>query len=325
MSLGYIADEQRLVHLFHHLCACLAMQQKAGGEANASAIAERLGSKDLRRIISHLLEEQSTWGDRQQHLGKLGKSTTGRVVEILHTLNGRMREAYQQHDEPYIRVLAPEDILTVLFKLIELTPDERRALGLPSTDGLTLLKRALLILQTTGDLENHEMLFQVYKVAVGLSFEDTNDPLETLEEVDRLVSKVVQQSLGYLPNRSDQAIPKSNGRSSPGKDRTVRTLTRKAQREVRRLLTRSGNQVSPITNSDVVVNSYTRKYLLPAFVTKLSQTVVANERLTDQFPVYLKRIAIKPYVLYPLLIKSLMVCNSQMVPIHNFYTHHCVT
>ncbi|ASC73622.1 uncharacterized protein XM38_045930 [Halomicronema hongdechloris C2206] len=291
MTLGQCADEQRLVYLFHHLCACLAMQQKAGGEPNASAIANRLGNRDLRRIISQLLQEEVAWEIKQEQLGKLGKATTGSVVEMLNALNQSLREAYQAHEEPYNRALTPEDVLTVLYKLVDLTPDERKALNLPSTDGLTLLRRALLILQTTGDLENHEMLFQVYRAAVGLNFGDSNEPLDTLEKVDDLVARVVRQTLEYLPERSDRG---TNNDISPGKESTVRTLTRKAQREIRRLLTRSGNQVSPIANSDIVVNAYARKYLQPAFVTKLAQTVVANERLTDQFPVYLKRISIKP-------------------------------
>jgi len=291
MTLGQCADEQRLVHLFYHLCACLAMQQKAGGEPNASAIASRLGNKDLRRIISQLLRDDITWEEKHRDLGKLGKSTTGQVVEMLHELHQSLQKAYQNHQEPYIRALAPSDVLTVLYKLIELTPDERSALNLPSTDGLTLLRRALLILQTIGHLENHEMLFQVYKAAVGLNFGDSQEPLSTLLEVDNRVEEAVSQALAYLPERPDRG---AGDNFSPGKGNTIRTLTRKAQREIRRLLTRSGNQVSPITNSDVVVNAYARKYLQPTFVTKLAQTVVANERLTDQFPVYLKRIAVKP-------------------------------
>ena len=295
MKLGKSADEQRLVHLFHYLCACLAWQQKPGGEANANAISTRLGDPNLRRILGLLLTDDLTLAMRQEQLCKLGKATTGSVIQMLHALNENLQDDYQQHKIPYIRVLAPEDVLTVLYKLIDLTPDERQALGLPATDGLTLLRRALLILQTTGDLENHEMLFQVYKVAIGLSFQDTNAPLETLEAVDRLVTEVVAQALDYLPERSSRPGHRANGDTQPGKDETVRTLTRKAQREIRRLLTRSGNQISPITDNDVAMNSYTRKYLLPAFVTKLAQTVVTNERLTDQFPVYLKRVAIQPY------------------------------
>lgn len=295
MNLGKSADEQRLAHLFHHLCACLAWQQKPGGEANANAIATRLGDVNLRRLLGSLLTDDSTWEARQASHGKLSKSTTGSIIQMLQALNESLQEDYQQYEAPYIRVLAPDDVLTVLYKLIDLTPDERKALGLPATDGLTLLRRALLILQTTGDLENHEMLFQVYKVAVGLSSRDSNVPLETLEKVDGLVSEVVVQALDYLPHRASNPGKWASGIAQPGKEETVRTLTRKAQREIRRLLTRSGTQISPITNNEVVINSYTRKYLLPAFITKLAQTVVANERLTDQFPVYLKRVAIQPY------------------------------
>jgi hypothetical protein len=295
MTLGKSGDEQRLAHLFHYLSACLAWQQKPGGEANATAIATRLGDSSLRRILGSLLASDSTWEARQADLGKLSKATTGTIIQMLQALTESLQEEYQQHGVPYIRVLTPDDVLTVLYKLIELTPDERQALGLPATDGLTLLKRALLILQTTGDCENHETLFQVYKVAIGLSFRDSNAPLETLEQVDELVSEVVAQALDHLPYRAGKPGNRMSGMAQPGKEETIRTLTRKAQRQIRRFLTRSGTQINPITNNEVVINSYIRKYLLPAFISKLAQTVVANERLTDQFPVYLKRVAIQPY------------------------------
>ncbi|MGJ3253853.1 MAG: hypothetical protein ACFE0J_22375 [Elainellaceae cyanobacterium] len=286
------ADNQRIYHLYHYLFACLAMKQKADGKPNYTAISTRLGdNKDLRKTISRLLQEERTGQSEiaDADIIKGSNVTTGDIVAMLIKLRQRLQSDYQQHDEPYTRVLTLEDILTVLYGLIELTPEERQELGISVGDGLTLLQRALLILQTIGGLENYEMIFRVYKSAVGLDCTRAEPVLQDLEQVDELIVKTVETAMSYLPDRQKYSRDRQ---SFPGREETVLELTQKAQREIRRLLARSGNQQSPVTGN-TVVNSYIRHYFQPAFVSKLAQTVVANERLTDQYPVYLKRITIE--------------------------------
>ncbi|NJL45542.1 MAG: hypothetical protein HC922_07035 [Leptolyngbyaceae cyanobacterium SM2_3_12] len=207
---------------------------------------------------------------------------------MLVSLRQTLAEDYRDFDESYHRVLTAEDCLTALYKLVELTPTERLSLDLPAGDGLTLLQRALLILQTVGGLENYEMLLRLYKAAVGLDFTQAEVVLNNLAEVDDLIAESVREALGFLPQRSS----KGQGEDRlPGREETILELTRKAQREIRRILARSGNQQFSVTGG-AIVDSYVRHYLQPAFVKKLAQSIVANERLTDQFPVYLKRITL---------------------------------
>jgi hypothetical protein len=284
-------DDRRNEKLYHFLFTCLAVKHRGDGRPNSKAIAERLTDKveRLRRIVPHFFSEERG-GDR---LSKIPSATTGDVVAMLTRLRSSLENDYREHGEPYTRVLTTEDILATLYHLIELTPQEREGLGLQAGDGLTLLQRALLILQAVGGLENHEMLLRVYKAAVGFDFTQAEPALQDLQQVDELIRKTVQDTLRYLPHRPTQkstnAFTSQDLRST---DDIVRELTHKVQREIRRLLARSGNNNNSRSDT-VMLNSYIRHYIQPAFVTKLAQTLVVNERLTDQFPVYLKRLTIE--------------------------------
>jgi len=280
-------DDYRFYQLFHYLCVCLASRVKAG-KPTYTEIADRLtNKKDFRKFVSDLHQKDCT----EIALGKQSRLTTGELVEYLVNLQNSLEAAYDQAEEPYTRLLTPEDVIGVLLRLVELTPQERKALRLPDAgDCLTLLQRSLLILQTSGGVENYELLFSIYKAAIGLNFPNVEEPLRSLEEVDALVEETVEQELAYVPARS----PRGNGNGQGGRDRILTELTLKAKREVRRLLARSGNQHSPVTNSNVVVDAYVQHYFQRSFVKSLARAIVTNERLTSQFPVYLKYIAIKP-------------------------------
>jgi hypothetical protein len=286
------ADRQRIYRLYYYLCACLGMKQKTDGAPNYKAISAQLSNnQDFRKVVSSLFQD---WGIRKENAAQTAKIrgvTTGSIVEILVKLSRSLKDDYQRYQEPYNRILTQEDILTVLYRLIDLTPEERQDLGLPVGDGLTLLQQALLTLQTVGSLENYEMIFRIYKAAVGLEFSDAQPVLQDLDQVDALIQQTVRTALDYLPDRRPQS--RNNATYFPGKENTILELTQKAQREIRRLLSRSGNQQSRAMGSKVV-DSYIQYYLQPAFVAKLAQTVVVNERLTAQFPIYLKRITIEP-------------------------------
>lgn len=286
-------DDYRFYQLFQYLCVCLASKVKAG-KPNYKEIADRLtDKKDFRKFVSELYQKDCN----DISLGKQSKLTTGELVEYLVNLQNSLQAAYDAGDEPYTRLLTPEDTIGMLFRLVELTPEERQALRLPDAgDCLTLLQRSLLVLQTNGGVENYELLFGIYKAAIGLEFPNAEEPLRSLEEVDALVEAIVQKELAYVPGRSPTHNVNNSGNNGQlaKRDRTITELVLKAKREVRRLLARSGNQQSPVTNSTVVVDAYVQHYFQRSFVKSLARAIVTNERLTSQFPVYLKYVAIKP-------------------------------
>lgn len=287
------ADLQRAYEVYHFLVLSLAMTQKNDGTPNSNAIARRLSDQDdFRKKVSLFLRLCKTESINEEELHKIGAVTTGLVVAMLSRLQKQLNQKYQQHEEPYTKVLTTDNILTVLHKLIELTPEERSLLNLSSGDGLTLFQRALLILQMTSGAEQSEMMIQVYKAAIGLTYEHSVQTLSSLEEVDDLIEETVRDALSYLPGRNAQKT--KSGRSADTQT-IVTGLTRKAQREIRRLLVRSGSQQNRYIDIDTpVVESYIRRYLQPSFVKRLAKVVVANERLTDEFSVYLKHVSFEP-------------------------------
>lgn len=282
-------DSWRAYFLYRYLLGCLAISRRTDRTPNASKTATRVGDRELRKLVVPLFESENAWHDAIGPTNKATKATTGRVVGMLSALRVNLQSEYREHLEPYSRVLNTEDILIALHQLIELTPEERNQLGLPAGDGLTLLKQTLLALQTNGGIENYEAIFRAYKEAVGLEFSNESSAIENLDQIDDIIDTSVRQALSYLPDRQSTYL---NGKASSGKEETIRDLSRKAQREIRRLLARSGNTQAFLPDG-TTKHPYIQQYLQPAFVKKLTKTVVNNERLTDQFPVYLKRLTME--------------------------------
>ncbi len=279
-------DSWRIYHLYRYLFARLAVSRKQDGDPIASKIANRLGKESFRRVVKPLFEQEGQWQGKIEQ----GNVTTGVIVQMLSDLARSLKREYEQDDVPYNRVLTTEDTLIALYKIIALTPEECEQLGLPQGDGLTLLSQMLLMLRAAGGVENYEVVFRAYKEAVGLDFSSSHADIDNLEDIDKLIAKTVKDSLIYLPEKPSR---RGNGKKvSLGKQDIVSELTQKAQREIRRLLTRSGNTRAFFPDNKTE-NPYIRHYLQSAFVKKLAQTVVSNERLTREFPIYLKRVTME--------------------------------
>ncbi|MEL6471563.1 MAG: hypothetical protein AAFQ74_17700 [Cyanobacteria bacterium J06623_4] len=284
-------DNWRIYHLYQYLCGRLAMSRNTEGHPVALSIATRLGRKNFRKTVKQLFAQEHRW---QGTIEQGGSVTTGAIVQMLSELRKQLRQDYFNNQIPYSRVLTTEDTLIALHQLTALTPEECTQLGLPKGDGLTLLRQMLLRLRAEGGFENYDVVFRAYKQAVGLNFSASQSAIENLSGVDELIKKTVKAALAHLPDKPGIPPSRRDNRKakSPGKQETIEDLTRKAQKEVRRLLTRSGNTRVFLRDSETE-HPYIRHYLRPAFVQKLAQTVVSNERLTQQFPVYLKRVTME--------------------------------
>lgn len=279
-------DSVRSYHLYRYLIGRLAISRSEKGAPNNQQTAKRVGDDNLRKIISAVLSNQEAWHSTVSLESKNARLTTGRVANMLGELRAALNREYKAHDVPYSRVLTTEDILVALCHLTELAPEERSRLNLPNGDKLTLLKQTLLSLQTKEGSDNHESIAKAYKEAVGLDFTGPGTAVNNLNEVNALIEDSVRAALSYLPNRPSRFLGQVK---APSNEETIIELSRKAQREVRRLLMRSGNTQVFLINNETD-HSFIKHYLQPAFVKKLSQTVVNNERLTAQLPVYLKQI-----------------------------------
>lgn len=285
-------DEHRAYQAFRFIFFALAAKIRSNGSLNYAQTAQQLSNNqdEFRHLISAMFRRADD--EVEENLGQ-AVATTGELVTYLLYLKGKLEAEYQEEDEPYTRLLTEEDVLEVLGRLYELTPDEREALGLPEAgDGIVLLGRSLLLLQTHRGQENYELLLDIYKRAIGLTPQKNEQPLRGLAQVDDLIAETVQESLSYLP--SSDSSDNGNDPLSLRNSKIISDLTLKAQREVRRLLARSGNQLSPLTRNTVAVDAYVNQYFQRSFIKSLARAIVDNERLTSQFPVYLKYVSLKP-------------------------------
>ncbi|MGB5916724.1 MAG: hypothetical protein WBG63_17805, partial [Phormidesmis sp.] len=282
-------DSGRSYRLYRYLLGRLAISRRPDGTPINLQTAQRVGDDALRKIISAVLADEDTWYQSVSANSNAAKVTTGRLVEMLGTLKETLVEDYKEYEEPYSRVLTTEDVLIALYQLTELSPEERKRLDLPVSDKLTLLQQTLLSLQTKDGTENYEAIFKAYKEAVGLEFTSSGASVSNLNQVNELIESSVRAALSYLPKRQTRFQGQIK---EPGNEDTIVELSRKAQREVRRLLVRSGNTQFFLVNN-ATSHPFIHRYLQPAFIRKLSQTVVNNERLTAQLPVYLKQVTIE--------------------------------
>ncbi|MEN8446080.1 MAG: hypothetical protein ABG776_13830, partial [Cyanobacteria bacterium J06555_13] len=282
-------DSVRSYHLYRYLLGRLAISRSDKGDPNNQHTARRVGEDNLRKIISAVLADEEAWHDGVSLNSKDARLTTGRVSEMLGTLQETLAAEYKDYNLHYSRVLTTEDILVALYHLTELSPEERSRLGLPMGDKLTLLKQTLLSLQIRDGSANYESIFKAYKESVGLEFTSSDVTLHNLNQVNTLIEKSVRAALQHLPHR----VRRFNKQTpDSGSEDTILELSRKAQREVRRLLVRSGNtQVFLVDNE--TNHPFISHYLPSAFIQKFAQTVVKNERLTAQLPVYLKQVTIQ--------------------------------
>ncbi|MEM6868985.1 MAG: hypothetical protein AAF528_11455, partial [Cyanobacteria bacterium P01_C01_bin.121] len=177
-------DSARSYYLYRYLLGRLAIARKQDGSPNSRQTGKRVGDKNLRKILPDLLSDEKDWASAVAKYKKYGRTTTGELVEMLGTLKETLIQDYRTHDVPYGRLLTTEDILSALYRLIDLTPTERKRLGLPVGDKLTLLQQTLLSLQLKDRTENYEAVFRAYKEAVGLRF--TDDVETTITNLDQV-------------------------------------------------------------------------------------------------------------------------------------------
>ena len=233
------SDGVRSYYLYRYLLGCLAISRKSDGSLNNARTAQRVGDTELRKkILPAIFSDAASWAETTSSNSK-AKVTTGQVVEMLSNLQSELNIAYEAHTESYNRVLTTEDILIVLYQLVELTPDERsqiRATRRRRTDAAQA--NADVSANCVSGIE-YESILRAYKESVGLEFDNTDAPMETLDQVNALIDASVRAALAYLPNRESQY--QSNLKQAPSKEDTIIELSKKAQREVRRLLVRSGN------------------------------------------------------------------------------------
>lgn len=230
--------------------------------------------------------------------------TTGELVDLLY----RLQEYYQSQQQYQRRtsdrtsqschtssyVLTPEEMLVLLQKLVQLTPAECQQLSLPAGMEEVMLQQALLNLSLYQDQRDYETIISLYRSSIGLAFvQETSSPFGGLDDVHRYIETLVEQDPPYLP----AGLSRSK----------LDELASKAKREIDRILLKCGVGQFQFQFPNVYrqgQSAYIQQYLPRGFVRRLTQAVIENELLTQDFPIFIKTITIQQIGPFPLRVAT---------------------
>ncbi|WAL59238.1 hypothetical protein [Thermocoleostomius sinensis] len=239
---------------------------------------------------------------------KPGTIATGELAHHLAQLKQFFEKTRRTKPKPSDvgspRILTSQEIQLAFLKLIELTPNEREQLGLTHSDEQLLMQQALLHIWGEQDQQDYEQILRFYNASIGLSF-DSNEPLRsyTDEDLQETVQDIALKHLGYVESKQGEA------RQSHHADRnaTIRKiideyrLVSLVKSEINRIILKVG--VGQIRLPNIQGRQdYGRKYLPREFIKRLTKTVIDNELLNQEFPVFIKAVAIQECGPFPLTV-----------------------
>jgi hypothetical protein len=232
--------------------------------------------------FSRLLYPEEKVGTRNSRVDKLleiKRLTTAGLIDLIVRVNRNCETA------SYSQRLTPEEVLALFQKLVELAPREKRQLGLPPGMEEVLLQQALLNIRLYQNPQDYGAVLDLYCTSMSLATTNASGE-RSVEEIYARIPQVVAARMDYLPNAA--------------KDNVVREVASKVQREIRKILLKSGAQHSQFWNSRNHTTYYVQRYLTDGFVDRLTQAVGENYLLMQDFPIYIRKITVEDLETLPL-------------------------
>ncbi|MEM8610667.1 MAG: hypothetical protein AAGF93_01520 [Cyanobacteria bacterium P01_H01_bin.105] len=227
--------------------------------------------------------------------------TIGYVVDRLSWLLKRHvdKDAYKifkENGEEVKRYPAPlptkKQIFQVLQLATQLAPEELKQLGLPAHSQHPLLQRAIAELATYEGDHWHERFLKVYKAAISWKRNDNDNQDNWIVE-----RKDIRSYIDAFFGSDDRTDKDKETIACTDEEKIV--LKKKIKNAVDRLLLQAGTgQARFLSVSDQ--ENYIKNYIRKPFLDQLIQTIIYNNRLSQDFPVYLKHITIEPVGAFPI-------------------------
>ncbi len=219
------------------------------------------------------------------------KLTTGKLVELITGLyKGGNNELDKSHrsDEQIPKLLKLEDILTVFKKLTELSSEEKERLGLSNFTEELLLQQILLNLGIYHKQINKETVLKLYKASIGLNFEIATDITSSSENyVNSLIRQTAEDILSYIPPQWSH------------KQKKINDLTKKVESAIEQIEFQAGIK----NNDELIKQDFTKKYLTPNFIKAITRSVIENQILNEDFPIYIRSFKIEQLQPLPLRVQ----------------------
>ncbi|NJM99185.1 MAG: hypothetical protein HC800_20435 [Phormidesmis sp. RL_2_1] len=302
-------DQNRDCKVYRYLLAKsdLSMSGKSL-TPNETSLAKQWGVSDnrifIRRVLrSVLYDEFSAYREKSKQPPPVPGLTLSRLVSILSALQDYQQEQQSLTDAPPgSQIITRSEKLRALQLFFELSPDERSHLDLPMHPGEDLLNQ---ILEKATDRtihytkESSRLLYRYFLRQLGEgSSRSLAETLEASEDTrqDFISREIAQYIKPYLKGLSIQEKNEHNA-----------DFTKRVEREIDRIALQAGLEqannfpqpVDTTSEEDRVL-----RYLPTDFVKRLIHSVIDNELITDEFPIYIKYFDIERIKPLPLHIKQ---------------------
>jgi hypothetical protein len=225
-------------------------------------------------------EVASTRISRVEKLQKLRDLTTAELIDLIERVNRNCAAVSSSQR------LTPEEVLTLFQKLVQLAPGEKQRLGLQPGMEEELLQQSLLNIRLYQNPQDYSAVLDLYCTSMSLAAVADASMERSVAELYARIPSVLEARMGYLPDGVRQEF--------------VQEVTQKVQREIRKILLKSGTQHSQFWNSRHHTTYYVQRYLTEGFVDRLTQAVGENALLMQDFPIYIRKITVEDLGTLPL-------------------------
>ncbi|PZO36784.1 MAG: HypX (modular protein) [Pseudanabaena frigida] len=301
------SQEERDQSVYRYLLTCLTelfllKNSKGNEQPNESSIANQWGQKDNRIFVRRVLRSVMPEYYPDEEAIAVPGLTLSKLVEILNGIQEyRAQKSLNAKDVDDLKTkpqsLTRVEKLRALRKFVELSIDERQQLQIEVNPNQVLIQKLLEdITDPIKGLDNKNIA-RLCKLTLNIYQSlRTNDLDSSVSEniswhdfIEEVVTKLLDE---YFPTSSQL-------------NNIVSELVDKVKREINRVEFQCGiNQMRSLLADEIKLDKHQSNVLSKSFVKQLTQSVVENEILTDEFPIYLKYIEIENKQPLPLYIKQ---------------------
>jgi hypothetical protein len=283
-------DKERDKAIYCYLFNGFAVVRNKDGKVNYSQTTKlfgREGADFAQRIYKDICTTEDP--NRPTCRNGAAKLTTGKLVELLAGLQKGLQDSLANSKKPNIedeqipKFLKIEDILTVFQKLTELSSEEKEQLGLSHFTEELLLQQVLLNIGIYRDRISQETVLKLYKASIGLNFETTTITDIPSNQED-LIRQTTKDILSYIPERWSY------------KQEKLTYLIEKVETAIQKIKFQAGIK----KDDDPSAQDFTQKYLTPNFLKIITRSVIENQTLNEEFPVYIRSFKIEQLQPLPL-------------------------
>jgi len=301
------SQEERDRSVYRYLLTCLTdlsliKNSKGHDQPNESSIANQWGQKDNRIFVRRVLRSVMPEHYPEEATNPVPGLTLGKLLEILRGIQEyKSQKSLIAKDQNDLKnkplALTRDEKLRAIRKFTELSIDEREQLKIGVNPSEAILNKLLEDitdpikgLDTSNIARLCQLTLNTYQALRSTSLDFQNMEGSSRQKFIEVI--VVNLLNEYFPESSQLNI-------------IIHDLVDKVEREINRIEFQCGiNQVRTLLADEVEIENDKSNILSASFVKQLTQSVVENEILTDEFPVYLKYIEIEKKQPLPLYIKQ---------------------